>query len=376
MESAGLYVHIPFCRRKCAYCAFYSVASADAGKIDRYREVLVSEARAYRSRYGCKIGIGTLYIGGGTPSLLPVPFYAELWARLQECFDFTHLREVTFEANPEHLEASYLHDLYRLTPVRRLSIGVQSFVDSDLKMLNRCHSGKDALDAIDRAREAGFRKLSIDLIYGLNTGQESSTWKRNLEILGTLDLDHFSAYSLTVEPGTTLWRKVSQGKQDDVSPDRQAAEYEELMDFAQKNGYEAYEISNFCRPGCEAVHNSHYWQDVPYIGLGASAHSYDGAVRTWNADRLDAYMDDPEGSRGREVLSEKDRYHEYVMTALRTVWGVSRRKIESFSEPIRKEFLRQAVRQMELGNLEEKEDAWVVRSDRRLLTDGIACEFF
>lgn len=394
-DGIGLYIHIPFCRRKCSYCAFYSVATLDDQKTEAYLQALVQEARSRKEEglfgFPGKIPVNTLYFGGGTPSLLPVGFYERLISELETFFDFSSMEEVTLEANPEHLDAVYLKDLYHYTPVRRLSIGVQSFLDRDLRLLNRCHTGEEAVNAVENARKAGFTDLSIDLIYGLTPYVGSSktlegycrldedadaSWNYNLARLEDLDLPHFSAYALTVEPGTVLFNKIKKGILPPLQEDLQANEYARLMDFASDKGYRAYEISNFAKEGHEAVHNSRYWKDVPYLGLGPSAHSYTGAFRFWNIGRLDAYLADPMGSREMEELSESDRYHEYVMTGLRTIWGVEDAHIGRFSAAIQEEFLERALEQCRKGNLIHEDGAWKVPSGRRLLTDGIACEFF
>ncbi len=376
--KTGLYIHIPFCRQKCLYCAFYSVA-ARAGEYTRtYAGALLREAAYFKARFfaGRKAEIATLYIGGGTPSLLPVPFYTDLIERLHCIFDLSALEEVTFEANPEHLSSAYLADLYRYTPVRRLSIGVQSFSDADLKILNRRHSAQEALDAVENARRAGFENLSIDLIYGLHPDGEPTSWQDNLETLKSLQLPHFSAYALTVEPGTMLERRLASGKLAIAEEEQVEREYFQLQEFASENGYEAYEISNYARNSAYGLHNRNYWRDVPYIGLGAAAHSYLGEERHWNPASVQDYIQDPVSGKQGECLSERDRYHEYVMTALRTVWGIEQEKIAAFSEPLRLEFYRRAEKEIKCGNLQRKGGAYVVPAARRLLTDGIASSFF
>ena len=375
---AGLYIHIPFCRRKCVYCAFYSTAAFDDAKVEAYRHALAEEARWFSEHYldGRKAALETLYIGGGTPSLLPVDFYVRLIADLETFFNFSDCREVSFEANPEHLDYGYLRDLRQYTPVRRLSIGVQSFRDDDLKRLNRCHTGKEAVQAVENAWRIGFENLSADLIYGLWEEGGSVRWKENLACLEALGLPHFSAYALSLEPRTRLWKQVEQGKARMASDEELELEYRELQCFAKEHGYLLYEISNLAKPGFEAIHNSNYWRNIPYVGLGASAHSYWGKERFWNTACLDDYLKDATGTKGREVLSEEDVYHEYVMTALRTIGGVKKSKLSGFSESLQQEFRLRVVHEMEAGNLVEKEDAYVVAEDRRLLTDLIAGTFF
>lgn len=376
--KTGLYIHIPFCRQKCLYCAFYSVAACAGEYAEAYAEALLREAEYFRERFFAsqKAEIATLYIGGGTPSLLPVPFYAGLLEKLHRTFDLSGLEEVTFEANPEHLSLAYLTELYRQTPVRRLSIGVQSFSDADLKLLNRRHSAQQALDAVENARRAGFENLSVDLIYGIHPDGMRSTWQDNLETLKSLQLPHFSAYALTVEPHTMLERRLASGKMAIAGEERVEKEYFQLQEFAARNAYEAYEISNYAQNGAYGLHNRNYWRDVPYVGLGAAAHSYLGDERHWNPASVRDYIQDPVSGKQGERLQERDRYHEYIMTALRTVWGVRQEKIAAFSEPLRQEFYQRAEKEIKCGNLQHKGDAYVVPPDRRLLTDGIAASFF
>lgn len=378
MENPGLYIHIPFCRRKCTYCAFYSVASFDAGKTASYLQALLAEARWFASHrfHDAKPKIRTVYIGGGTPSILPVSFYSALFEGLESCFDFSGCIEWSFEANPEHLGQAYLSELWKNTPIRRLSIGLQSFRDEDLHVLKRWHTGREAVEAIGMARNAGFKNLSVDLMYGLWQEEGLRHWKKNLMKLAELDVPHFSAYALTLEPGTLLWKRVKQGMAH-MAPDEEIEEeFKELQAFAKRNGYEHYEISNLARPGFEAVHNSNYWREIPYIGLGASAHSFIGNERSWNVARLEEYVRDPASSKERESLSEEDRYHEYVMTALRTSRGVEKSRLAAFQESFREEFLERAAAEMKKGNMAETEDSYVVRENRRLLTDAIAETFF
>ncbi len=378
MKPIGLYIHIPFCRRKCAYCAFYSVAGQEGSKAEAYGQALLEEAgQVFARRYGSeKPLIGTLYAGGGTPSLLPVGFYVRLLAGLSEFFDLSRLQEATFEANPEHLAPAYLEELRDRTPFGRLSIGVQSFFDDDLALLNRKHTGKEALLSVENARKAGFSDISVDLIYGLHARGSDSHWRENLRILASLQLPHFSAYALTVEPGTLLEKRFSRGQARIAGELLLEEEYFCLQDFAGSQGYEAYEISNYARPGKYALHNTNYWRGVPYIGLGASAHSFFGNERRWNPASLPDYLADPAGEKEGEMLEAEDLYHEYVMTALRTQWGVDMNELSRFPLPLRREFLARAARQVEIGNLRVDGGRYVVVPARRLLADGIASDFF
>lgn len=374
--KAGLYIHIPFCRSKCLYCAFYSVPTREVSQATDYQRALLKEAAYFKARCAEKIQVQTLYIGGGTPSLLPVSFYAQLWENLQKFFDFSPLQEVSFEANPEHLSQEYLQDLFRYTPVRRLSIGVQSFSDADLKMLHRHHNAHQALMAIEHARKAGFENLSIDLIYGLHAQDSISTWKQNLQRLQSLQVPHFSAYALTVEEGTALEKKLSLAQMQVADEEQIEREYHRLQDFAAQNGYTAYEISNYAKEGAYAKHNCNYWRDVPYIGLGASAHSYIDNERHWNQSSVQDYIRDPIAGKRGETLSEEDRYHEYVMTALRTIWGIDKAKIDTYSDWLREKFYRRLENEIKCGNLQQIGNTYSIPADKRLLTDGIAASFF
>ena len=378
MENPGLYIHIPFCKSKCTYCAFYSLASFDRNKEDAYFQALAAESAWFSSHYfqGRRVSLGSLYIGGGTPSLLPVGFYARLLERLAEVFDISSCREVTFEANPEHLEPDYLRDLWKYTPVRRLSIGIQSFRDEDLQKLNRCHTGQEAEKAIENARRAGFSNLSADLIYGLWGEEGAAPWAENLARLASLDLPHFSAYALSLEPKTVLWRRVEQGKAKMASDEEIEREYRYLQAFAKEHGFLHYEISNLAKPGFEAIHNSNYWRNVPYIGLGASAHSYIGDERSWNTGRLGDYLQDAVGTKEREILDEADHYHEYVMTALRTIQGVEKARLAGFREDLQREFRQRVAVEISVGNIVETEMSYVMAEDRRLLTDLVSEHFF
>lgn len=308
--------------------------------------------------------------------MLPVSFYAGLLEKIGALFDLSALEEVTFEANPEHLGADYLRDLRHYTPVRRLSIGIQSFSEADLKMLNRRHTVREALDAVENARKAGFENLSVDLIYGLHPQGGLSTWQDNLSCLKTLNLPHFSAYALTVEPKTALEKKIAAKKLAIASDEQIEREYFRLQEFAAENDYEAYEISNYAKPGAYAIHNCNYWRDVPYIGLGAAAHSYIDGQRHWNPSSLREYISDPIGGKQGERLTERDHYHEYIMTALRTQWGVEENRMEGFSESLRQEFYARAENEIKCGNLLRQGNAYIVPAAKRLLTDGIASSFF
>jgi oxygen-independent coproporphyrinogen-3 oxidase len=266
--------------------------------------------------------IETIYIGGGTPSLLTIGQINELISKVYANFRISEHCEITLEANPDDLSFDYLKELAGYTQVNRLSIGIQSFRDSDLELLSRRHSAAQAYRCISDARKAGFHNLSIDLIYGI-PGLQMDDWKKNLEM--AVEADHISAYHLTIEEGTRLSKYVTQGRI--AMPDDESSmnQFSVLHDILMNSGFAHYEISNFAKPGYISKHNSNYWKGIKYLGLGPSAHSYDGMSRQWNVRNLNAYIRAiGQGTSffERELLSEKDRFNEYIMVSLRTQWGI------------------------------------------------------
>ncbi len=323
-----LYLHLPYCRRKCSYCAFYSRPRATVD--DRYLTALCHEIahRCLELSTATPHALRTIYLGGGTPSLLSS---AQL-QRLQHCiaqhFDLSQLEEATLECNPESLSADYLHELKALGLINRLSIGVQSFDDATLLRTNRLHNGTQARHAIAAARHAGFDNLSIDLIYGL-PGQSPELWQQDLETVTALQLEHLSCYSLTVEPDSMLQQQIERGIVPPPDEDTSLQQYDMLLQWARREGYEQYEISNFCRPGRQSRHNSRYWQRTPYLGCGAAAHSFDGRHRRWNPADIELYIKENGLCYQEETLSHTDQYNETIMLGLRTTAGIAKESIDS-----------------------------------------------
>lgn len=282
-----------------------------------------------RQNYLNSENIETIYIGGGTPSLLTMDQIVKLLLKLQSLFNLALDCEITLEANPDDLSLSYLQELADQTPVNRLSIGIQSFRDDDLKLLGRRHSGAQALQCISDAHKAGFNNLSVDLIYGI-PGLDSSSWRKNIEM--AICADHISAYHLTIEKGTRLSGFITKGKIILPDEDSSMVQFSILQDITRKNGFMHYEISNFAKPGYISKHNSNYWKGIKYLGLGPSAHSYDGISRQWNICDLNAYIN-AIGNDGsffeREYLGITDRYNEYLMVSLRTQWGLDLTQIKN-----------------------------------------------
>lgn len=320
-----IYLHIPYCHRKCTYCAFYSAVT----KADKqgYVDALCEELR--RRRHEQEHPIRTVYFGGGTPSLLTIPQLRQIVEALRANYDVERVEEVTLEANPEDLTPQYLQGLKTLDFVNRLSIGVQSFSDADLRLLNRRHAAADSLRAVRDAAEAGFGNISVDLIYGL-PGQTLSDWQENLRRLEGLPIKHLSAYALTVEEGTMLARQIEEGRIEAPQEEQQLSHYRALLAWAERCHFKQYEISNFALSGYRSKHNSRYWDRTPYLGVGAAAHSFDGARRRWNVADVQAYIDSV--SRGpiaheEEEIGIKEAHNEYLMTALRTVEGIDKRLV-------------------------------------------------
>jgi oxygen-independent coproporphyrinogen-3 oxidase len=317
---SGLYLHIPFCRQACHYCDFHfsTVRKTLPDLMEAMRQELRMRADELPGRQ-----LETVYFGGGTPSILP---FEELEATLRlvrELFDLSPEAEITLEANPDDLESRSLEQ-WRESGINRLSVGIQSFHEADLRYMNRVHTAQEALSAVRRAREAGFDLLTIDLIYG-TPGMDDERWQDNLETLRSLALDHFSAYSLTVEPRTALDRLIRQRVLRGIDEDQAARQFGMLLDWAEANGFEHYEISNFARPGRYARHNTAYWFGMPYLGIGPSAHSFDGRVRSAAIRNNPEYIRSIQSGRlplEREELSPASAFNEYILTRLRTQWGV------------------------------------------------------
>lgn len=321
---AGLYIHIPFCHGKCDYCDFYSLGAPVEGLMKRYVEAVLTE---WRLRGGELLSeqLSTVYIGGGTPSSLPLPLLERLVSGLaDEGVDFSSLAEFTIEANPEDLGEDWLNSVRRLG-VNRISMGVQSFNDRELRAVSRRHSAERAREAL-RLLSASGLNYSADLIYGL-PGQTLADWERNLDTLLAFAPPHFSAYLLSYEPGTPLHARLLRGAVSEASEQLAVDMYSLLCDKCSQAGYRHYEISAFGRPGFEAVHNSSYWDFTPYLGLGCAAHSFspDG-VRRFNQPNIMKYLGELEQGRSAAEIDEEtaaDRLNDYIITSLRTDTGLN-----------------------------------------------------
>jgi len=320
---AGIYIHIPFCKQACHYCNFHFSTNFSPYKtamVNALQREIILQADFFGTTHK---ELDSVYFGGGTPSLLSPTEHLTIWETLLSKFKLKPGAEITFEANPDDMSEEWLKHL-RDTPVNRLSIGIQSFHEEDLKYLHRAHSGKEARTAVEKALRAGITQISSDLIFGIpSSGKERL--ERDARLLAQLGVDHISVYGLTVEPQTALEKMIHSVKRTAVDEEKSATEMELIMDLLPSLGLEQYEISNFAAPGHEAVHNSNYWDGKPYLGIGPSAHSFKENVRSWNISNNAAYIKrihQNELPSKQEVLSKNDRYNEVVMTQLRTRKGL------------------------------------------------------
>ena len=318
---AGIYIHVPFCKTRCAYCDFFSTTLHDLKS--RYVDALCQEL-AMRQNYLHDATIGTLYFGGGTPSQLSGNDFRRIFNKIEEVYDLDTCEEITLEANPDDLTDDYVMMLTTL-PFNRISMGIQTFHEPTLQLIGRRHTAQEAIEAVRRCQQHGFSNISIDLIYGL-PGETPEQWKEDLQKAFSLEVQHISAYHLTYEHGTRLWQMLQKHEIAEVDEDTSVELFRILCQEMHKAGYEHYEISNFALPGFRSRHNSAYWHEVPYLGCGPGAHSFDGDSREWNVSSLQKYIDALEkGQRNyeQETLDKGTRYNEFIMTRLRTCEGFS-----------------------------------------------------
>jgi len=372
---AGIYLHIPFCRQACHYCDFHF--STSHKNKDEFVLSLLKEIELRRD-YLQGEKIDTIYFGGGTPSLLSADEIARIIDRLQQFHDLSGVKEVTLEANPDDLTATYLRKL-RHTAVNRLSIGIQSFRDEDLKLMNRAHDSKQAQRCVPEAADIGFENITIDLIYGI-PGLSQSDWQRNLETALQLPINHLSSYCLTVEPKTALAFQVNKGKVPAVNDDEAADQFDYLISFTEAAGMPWYEVSNFAKPGFESKHNSSYWTGARYLGLGPAAHSFNGKNRSWNVKSNAGYIQQINENilpSEEETLTAEERFNEVVLTSLRTRKGLTLSDIRKYgNENTLKSILEIARKKSDRELLELGDENIVLTRKGLLFADAIASEFF
>lgn len=371
---AGIYLHIPFCKQACHYCNFHFSTSL------RYKRPMVEAiAKELEQRRDYLEGkkVTSIYFGGGTPSLLDEAELDLLFDTIHQYYSLSDAPEITLEANPDDLHPERLSVL-RASPVNRLSIGIQSFSEADLKFMNRAHNAKEASACIEQALKFGFDNLTVDLIYGAPTTSDEQ-WQANLKRVFDFQIPHLSCYNLTVEPNTALHHFVQKDKVPDVDEEQSARQLEQLLELSAAAGYEQYEISNFAKPGWYARHNSAYWQGQWYLGVGPSAHSFNGGSRRWNSANNQKYlkgMDENLIPYELEVLSPAQQFNEYIMTGLRTIWGCKAERLRAIDSRYAAQFAAAVLPYLERGIVVLKDEIYTLSQQGKFLADRIAMELF
>jgi len=371
---AGIYLHIPFCKQACYYCDFHFSTSL------KYKDELLSAMQseiALQKTYLNGETIETIYFGGGTPSLLKSEEINLLIDTITKHHIVTSDAEVTLEANPDDLDEQKVKAL-KQTAINRFSIGIQSFFDEDLFWMNRAHCGREAEASVKRVQDAGFENITADLIYGypLLTDQK---WKYNMEQIFAMRIPHISAYSMTVEPQTALASFIKKKVYAPINEAQSAEQFMVLTEQMQQQGYEQYEISNYCKPGHYSRHNSNYWKGVKYLGIGPSAHSFNGESRQWNVANNSKYIQAlaiGNVPAEREELTEKDRLNEYIMTSLRTIWGLDLEKLNAISKGSSDELKKETEAFFDKGWIQQKDNVITLTPTGKLYADKIAAELF
>lgn len=360
---AGIYIHIPFCKSRCIYCGFYSTTLLDLRK--KYINAVCREMEL-RKNY-IREPFSTIYLGGGTPSLLDEAELTKLFLYINNVYDVDRNAEITMECNPDDITPKFTNMLSHL-PINRVSMGAQTFADSRLRLLHRRHSSDEVKHAVKLLREAGIKNISIDLMFGF-PDESLSQWKEDISAALALNVEHISAYSLMYEEDTPLWKMLDTGKVKEIDEELSLTMFKELVCQLTDAGYEHYEISNFARLGYRSRHNSSYWHQVPYIGLGAAAHSFDLNSRQWNVANLKLYIEEINNGiipMEREELDNDTTFNDIITTALRTSDGIDLNAMETrLGKRYRNTLISAAGKHLEQGLLE-------IRHDRlRLTSEGI-----
>ena len=371
---AGIYLHIPFCKRKCAYCDFYSVANKSY--LEDFVNAICTEIKL-QSEYLGDEKIQTIYFGGGTPSMLSSGNIEKILKEIYIYFEVEKNNEITLEANPDDLNEKYLKSIFDVG-INRLSIGIQSFNDFDLQFMRRKHTVNQAVSSVTEAQSAGFKNISVDLIYGL-PDLSIKKWEENIDQAIKLNIQHISAYHLTIEPNT-LFQKLNKSKKLNLPTENESLEqFQSLVEKTKENGFLHYEISNFAKDGSISLHNTNYWMGVKYLGLGPSSHSYNLTSRQWNISNLRTYMDTI--SIGKipfeiEILEEKEKYNDYVITSLRTMWGLNTEKIKKeFDKKYLKYFLSKTENLVNENFLKKSGNYFILTEKGMFISDNIITSF-
>ncbi|QNK62495.1 radical SAM family heme chaperone HemW [Pedobacter sp. PAMC26386] len=372
---AGIYIHIPFCKQACNYCDFHFSTSLQ--HVDEMTDAICKEIILKKNRISDQ-QVGSIYFGGGTPSLLPEKSLAKIFDTLTSNFSIAADAEITMETNPDDLDAKKITQLRQL-PVNRFSIGVQSFFNEDLIWMNRAHNSTEAESCIKRSQDAGFENLSIDLIYGFPLLTDEK-WLSNISKAISLQTPHISAYSLTVEPKTALAAAIKKGKQIPINDEQSAAQFITLTEKLAIAGFDHYEISNYSLPSRHAVHNTNYWRGIPYLGIGPSAHGFNGNIRYLNIANNAKYMQQLALGKLAETIEDLDiydRFNEYIMTSLRTMWGTDLQKIGSeFGKLFLEDTLKNITPFIQRNWLKNENNILTLTAEGKLFADYIASELF
>lgn len=372
---SGIYIHIPFCKQACHYCDFhFSTSIKTKGNILQSITKEIEIQKDYLSNNS----LSSIYFGGGTPSILSAKELQEIINKIKEYHTLDKDIEITLECNPDDLNEEKLKALLAIG-INRLSIGIQSFRDEDLTLMNRAHNAMEAHNVVELAKKAGFTNMTIDLIYGI-PGLENENWKKNLQKAIELDVPHISSYCLTIEKGTAFGHFVDKGKLKPVDENTASDQYLVMVKMLTEAGYEHYEVSNFSKPGFISRHNSSYWKNKKYLGIGPSAHSFDGNSRQWNIANNVKYIKAIENKAlfyEKEILDINTRYNEYILTGLRTYWGIDLGYVFSefdidFSK-IYQDYIDQLIKE---GDAELNKDIFKLTEKGLLKADGIASELF
>lgn len=370
---SGLYIHIPFCRKACHYCNFHF--STSLASLNDMCQAMIKEMNLRKDEINTSAW-QSLYFGGGTPSLIPAKSIQAFIDEANSLKPIDSSAEITLEANPDDLDKTTLKNL-KDTSINRLSIGIQSFEDEDLKFMSRIHSAMEAEDSIKRAQDMGFENITIDLIYGTPT-LSNKAWINNLNKANNLGINHISAYALTVEPKTVLAHLIKTGKLQALDDQKSAEQMQMLVTQLNQFGFEHYETSNFAKKGHRAVHNSNYWLRKPYLGIGPSAHSFDGDKRrSWNITNNALYLKSIEQNTLNsdfEILSNADIYNELVLTRLRTIWGLPKSTIQEIG--FLDYFANTVQKPIEQGLILVENDTYFLSSKGKLWADRISQDLF
>ena len=366
---SGIYLHIPFCKSRCVYCDF--VTGTDESCVNDFVDALCMEARLRKTEM--TEPVKTIYLGGGTPSRLRKEHFLKIFQTLFSVFEVKKDAEITLEANPDDLSTEYIQSLAEL-PFNRVSIGIQTFDDNELRFLSRRHTAQQAADAVKICQQAGFDNISIDLMYGL-PNQTLDVWQKNLQAAIELDIQHISAYHLIYEEKTKLWSLLQKGDIQPVSDELSIEMFSTLIDMLAQNGFEHYEISNFAKSNRYSRHNTSYWQSEKYLGLGPAAHSFDGENRSWNTTSLNKYMERVEAgkiSRETEHLTPSQQYNEFILTRLRTMWGINLQQLsEKFGQKLSDYCLKNAQKFIQENLLILEKDNLKLTRNGIFISDGI-----